>query len=108
MALALLEVFVHLPPAMRRKGALPTYVAVALDIPDVHATLARDAVTWGEARSRSFGDGWLASRRDLAIAVPSRVIHLEQNLLVNPSHPDIRMVQVAFSEPFVFDDRLGY
>lgn len=44
----------------------------------------------------------------LALIVPSRVIPLERNVLLNPRHPAMAEVTVALTEPFVFDDRLSY
>jgi len=44
----------------------------------------------------------------LALSVPSRVIPLERNVLLNPRHPAMAEVKVALTEPFVFDDRLGH
>ena len=44
----------------------------------------------------------------VALSVPSRVIPLERNVLLNPRHPAMAEVKVALSEPFVFDDRLSY
>ena len=51
--------------------------------------------------SQAVGDAWLRSASSL-------VIPLERNVLLNPRHPAMVEVRVAVSEPFVFDDRLGY
>ena len=40
--------------------------------------------------------------------VPSRVIPLELNVLLNPRHPAMAEVNVALTQPFVFDDRPTY
>lgn len=59
-------------------------------------------------QSRASGDAWLHSASSLGLMVPSRVIPLERNVLLNPRHPAMAGVTVAVNEPFVFDDRLGY
>lgn len=87
---------------------MPTYVAVAVDV-DAEAIAdpgfpARQEV----AESRALGDAWLRSASSLGLSVPSRVIPLERNVLLNPRHPAIAEVTVALTEPFVFDDRLSY
>lgn len=107
LALAALEVLVHLPRVARQKERLPSYLAVGLDIPDaLIADPGYAAVTVGE-EARSIGDAWLSSLSSLALMVPSRVIPLERNILLNPRHPDMSKVSVALTAPFVFDDRLG-
>jgi len=58
--------------------------------------------------SQAVGDAWLHSGSSLGLLVPSRVIPLERNVLLNPRHPAMVEVRVAVSVPFVFDDRLGY
>ncbi len=58
--------------------------------------------------SQAVGDAWLHSGSSLGLLVPSRVIPLERNVLLNPRHPAMVEIRVAVSEPFVFDDRLGY
>lgn len=100
LALAVLEVLVHLPPAMRRSGGLPAMVAVALDVPDADIS---DVVAGPD--DRATGDAWALSG-SLALRVPSRVIRHDMNILINPRHPDIALVSVALQEPFEFDDRL--
>ena len=108
LALAALEVLVHLPPAMRRKGGLPPLVAVALEVagaqiltPDLVADLA-------ETETRAIGGAWLREGAFLGMTVPSRVIPLERNVLLNPRHPAMTGMQVLLTQPFTFDDRLSY
>lgn len=58
--------------------------------------------------SQALGDAWLLSVATLGLIVPSRVIPLERNILLNPRHPAMAEVEVVLKEPFVFDDRLSY
>lgn len=108
LSLAALEVLVHLPPAMRRKGALPPLVAVALDVPDTLIEDSGQLATPNDGDSRAMGDIWLRSGRSLGLIVPSRVIQQEQNIVLNPRHPRIAEVSVILTQPFAFDDRLAY
>ena len=108
LALAALEVLVNLPPQQRRPGELPKLIAIAVDL---RTDLVADpAFPAGQevATTRSTGDAWLASHSSLALLVPSRVIPLERNVLLNPRHPTMAQVRIAVAEPFVFDDRLSY
>lgn len=100
LALAVLEVFVHLPPAMRRPDALPPLVAVALEVPGQFDTVAK-------GDPRSLGDAFLAARAQLALWVPSAVVSLERNLLLNPLHPAMSQVRVITQMPFALDPRMA-
>lgn len=108
LSLAALEVLVHLPPAMRRKGGLPPLVAVAIDVPDGQISEPGLGVDQDEQFTRAVGDGWLKQSASLGMTVPSRVISLELNVLLNPRHPAMAKVTVALTQPFTFDDRLTY
>lgn len=108
LALAALEVLVHLPRIERRRDELPPYLAIGLEIPD--ALIADPLFPAGipSDESPALGDAWIASQSSLALIVPSRVIPVERTVLLNPRHPAMAGVRVAVTEPFVFDDRLGY
>lgn len=108
LALAALEVLVHLPGIERSKQRIPRYIAIGLDVPD---SLVADPGLLPDLplhESQALGDAWLRSGSSLGLLVPSRVIPLERNVLLNPRHPAMAEVRVAVSEPFVFDDRLSY
>jgi RES domain-containing protein len=108
LALATLEVLVNLPASRRSPGNFPELRAVALDLRDVLITDPAFPAGQDVATTRAGGDAWLASRSSLALIVPSRVIPLERNVLLNPRHPAMADVKVALTEPFVFADRLSY
>lgn len=108
LALAALEVLVNLPTSRRRPGNFPALLALAVDL---HPDLVDDpgfSAQQEVKESRVTGDAWLRSVSTLALSVPSRVIPLERNILLNPRHPAMAEVKVALTEPFVFDDRLSY
>lgn len=111
LALAVLESFVHLPPAMRGAARLPEMTAVKLALPE-------DATLWEPEEAelpdltdpeacREFGDAWLAAARTLALAVPSAVVPLERNVLINPAHPEAVGIAMLAEAPFRFDRRMG-
>jgi RES domain-containing protein len=61
---------------------------------------------------RSIGDTWLASGMSCLLVVPSAVVPSEANFILNPLHPDIRIIREAnaktFSiEPYRWDSRLA-
>ena len=108
LALALLEIWVHLPPAMRRPDTLPERVSVEIDYPDALAIEILGEPDWSEPEAlRRFGDEWAGSGRTLALSVPSAVIPAERNLLLNPAHPDMASIRVLSVAPFHFDPRMA-
>ncbi len=108
VSLAVLETLVH-------SSALPVgMVIVEYDVPDASPldrwpahTLPRDWRSYPiPATNQVLGDAWVAGTRALAVEVPSVVVPLEMNWLVNPRHPDIRTVTATVLGPFRFDARL--
>lgn len=111
LALAVLESFVHLPPSMRGAARLPEMTAVRLALPEgagVWEPEEAELPEPGDAEAcREFGDEWLAAGRTLALRLPSAVVPLERNVLINPAHPDAGRIVVLAREPFRFDARMG-
>lgn len=52
------------------------------------------------------GSKWAVSNESLALRVPSAVVPHEFNILINPSHPDMKHVAIADVEEFEIDKRL--
>lgn len=110
LALATLEMLVHLPPAMRRAGGFPKFIAVCLEVPDpliAPFDAASLPANYGIPDCRAVGDAWINGGASLGLAVPSRVIMREVNVVLNPAHTAIADVQITVQEDFLFDDRLG-
>ena len=60
-----------------------------------------------EAVTQAIGMRWLASKSSLGLWVPSFVEPAENNLLLNPAHPDYADVKLVMEKnPFTFDPRL--
>jgi RES domain-containing protein len=60
-----------------------------------------------EAVTQTIGMRWLASKSSLGLWVPSFVEPAENNLLLNPAHPDYAEVNLVVEKnPFTFDPRL--
>lgn len=109
-SLAALEVLVHVDPAIAPRDLC----LLTLQIPDelglLHWHAADLPPDWQDtpapAALQDLGTDWLVSRRSGLLRVPSAVMPVEDNLLLNPSHPDIARVSVVATQPFVFDRRL--
>jgi len=108
--LAVLEALVHVPAEL----APPSWVLVAIDIDrrvrvdtvsmrslpkDWQAFPAPDAL-------RAIGMRWIQQARSAVLRVPSAVVPVSHNMLINPRHPDSKHLRVAAREPFPVDSRL--
>jgi RES domain-containing protein len=58
------------------------------------------------ASLRRFGDAWLQAGETVVLAVPSAVIPIEKNYLLNPSHPEMKNIQIGRPQRFQLDFRL--
>ena len=110
-SLALLETLVHVDRTDLLRAA---YVAVSLDIPEqlaervAPADLPANWQAWPHSAStRALGTAWFDERRSAALVVPSVVVPREWNVLLNPTHPDVRHVRVGSPERFPVDPRLS-
>jgi RES domain-containing protein len=110
LALAALEVFVHL----NRAQAGIRWAMFEIDIPDGIAietiTTAGLPRTWrGEpptAATMRIGTDWLGAGKGPVLRVPSAIIPTEANLILNPLHADFRKLRLGRPRPFEFDARL--
>ena len=67
--------------------------------PDWSATRTSDAV-------QKLGDDWMARGSSAVLRVPSAVVPVEDNFLLNPAHPDFAAVEIAAPRPLRLDPRL--
>ncbi|HTD97920.1 MAG TPA: RES family NAD+ phosphorylase [Mucilaginibacter sp.] len=56
--------------------------------------------------TQSIGDQWLNTRETAVLKVPSAIIDLEYNYLLNSAHPDFEKIRIISVRPFSFDQRL--
>ncbi len=110
VSLAALEVLVHL----HNPAILEAYTLCALEIPDDEVlVLAEEALPddWrldpAPLSTAGIGDDWVAGGDSLALAVPSTIIPMQNNILLNPGHAAFaEVVKTVRCEPFTFDQRL--
>ena len=108
-ALAALEVLVHLG----RSRSLPEYVVFSCTFPE-SLVLSIDAVSlppdWrtfpAPTSLRMLGDDWARKGSSAVLRVPSAVIEMESNYLLNPMHPDYMRITISRSTRFELDFRL--
>ena len=56
--------------------------------------------------SRSVGSAWLKAGQTALLAVPSVIIYEEDNVLINPAHPDVGRMSAIKVRRFVYDHRV--
>ena len=109
VALCHLEILVHMPGTIL--AALP-FSIVELDVPDelvADLNLSRLPEDWQAPECpecKRLGDEWLAEADNVGLLVPSAVVPEENNLLLNPEHPDFKSVKALPARSIRFDPRL--
>jgi RES domain-containing protein len=56
--------------------------------------------------SRQFGGQWFEQKRSLVLIAPSVVARLDNNIMINPAHPEFRLVEASLHQPVFWDRRL--
>jgi RES domain-containing protein len=108
-SLAILEYRAHIELAL-----MPDDLVIAtLEIPDDIAVTPTPALPedWkgypAPASLRKIGDRFIAEARSAIMRIPSVLVPQENNVMLNPVHPDAtRMVRQRRLVPFVYDRRL--
>jgi RES domain-containing protein len=110
LALACLECLVHVRPLPRRFAPGFYYI---IDIPDRHLERPNAAALpegWREpvvpAQVRDFGTRFIVEKTAVALVVPSAILPVGLNAVVNPLHPHFRLDWIDGPHPFMFDERL--
>ena len=109
IALAALEVLAHL----QSTGVLQAYSVASVRFPESQIEVLDVASLpkgWrrfpSPPENRALGDKWVAESRSLVLRVPSAIIPLASNFLINPLHPAFSSVVIGRPERFAFDRRL--
>jgi RES domain-containing protein len=55
---------------------------------------------------QSYGEGWYRERRSLILIVPSVIARIDNNVLINPEHPEFGHVTHSLHQPVWWDRRL--
>jgi RES domain-containing protein len=108
LSLAMLEMLVQDQPLRARYVAIPVEIPADLAVRHIHAAdLPPD---WREPAGRDalrrLGAHWLARQETAVLAVPSAVIPIETNYLLNPAHADFGRIAIGEPAALVTDLRL--
>ena len=106
ISLSLLELLVH----ARGNHFSHNLDLVFIKIPDTirPVTLGKLKTNWEKdsAYSQFIGDEFVRNNQNLYMKVPSAVVQLEHNYIINPLHEDFKKVKIANKNNFVPDERL--
>lgn len=105
LALATLEILVHINRSLR----IEPYVSWIIDVPDsLIETPTTLPANWDKdiEATRTFGDRWLAAGVSVALRVPGIVVKTEDDVIINPVHPEFRRSWILGGpHPVSFDPR---
>lgn len=109
LALAVLEVLVN----AQLNLCLSAYQAIPVDIDEKYIQkLDEQSLPAGWSQSpapysvRRIGDEWASSRSSLALEIPSAVIPIEKNYMINPLHAVFQKLVIGDPISLPIDDRL--
>lgn len=110
IALAALELLVHLGD----RETLHHYSVHAVHFADRHVVTVKPrslSPDWRNSPApyglQLVGDAWIADQTSVVLAVPSVVVPLESNYVINPEHPDFASLTTEGPLDFTFDTRLA-
>jgi RES domain-containing protein len=108
-SLALLELLMHLGSSRD----LSNYVIIPCSFDDTlieQLDIRKLPRNWSisppQVDVQHIGDEWLHEARTAVLQVPSAVLPIEHNYLINPHHPDYSRINIAEPEPLFLDSRL--
>jgi len=109
-ALSILELLVHTP----KEIVPPKYIILTLEIPTkleskiIKIDELQD--NWDSLQTNDWtqelGLRYFTDRDAIGIKVPSAIIKLENNIVLNPRHKSYHKIKIVDSSEFVFDERL--
>jgi RES domain-containing protein len=109
LALAALELFVHLDPSQAPDDLVSIAATLPANIKTETVDLTALPADWrriDHSAPRDLGTQWAKSKRSLAFRVPSAVIADEWNVLLNPAHAAFARITVSDPRSFRYDHRM--
>jgi RES domain-containing protein len=113
LSLALLEILVHAPDPEQRKRPRVRFRLMIDPAAVEEISLDQLPRTFGPVTpftlTQDIGDPWLDAQKSVALKVPSAIVPLEFNYVLNPLHPNFAAaVKWEKPVPLVLDERLSF
>jgi RES domain-containing protein len=112
LSLAALELFIHIDDEDEPKDLVAVEAEIAISAEVVARQKAeivkRLEPSWrfNLTATRARGNEWFAAQHSLVMLVPSVVIEVEWNVLINPIHADFAKMKIVQQQSFRFDERM--
>ena len=110
LSLAVLELLVHLDYEVAPADMVKVQILVPSSASIEKVKIESLPKNWRNYPApeslQKIGSSWAMGKRSLLLEVPSAVIPEERNYLVNPEHPDFKVLKVERLERFKLDSRL--
>ena len=110
LSLAILELIVHLD----KHSDIRRFVAIPVSFDHKLVQVLQQAQlsdNWSELpispKTQMIGEKWLKNNKRLILQIPSSVVPIENNYLVNPLHPDFSQLEIGSPEPLNIDQRIA-
>jgi RES domain-containing protein len=107
-SLAVVEILVHysvLPSDFLMTPIIVPDGVSILEVPETVLTPGWDHPT-PLPTTQEYGERWVSSSSSAVLRVPSAIIALERNYVINVLHPQFHEITFGRGEPFRFDSRL--
>ena len=109
-ALAMAEVAVHLTLATMPDDFVMVEIEISEEIKISEMQKTELPKNWNafpyDLRTQEVGDGFVRAEESCLLKIPSAVVPGDHNFLINPKHPDFKMIKISSIEKFPFDERL--
>jgi RES domain-containing protein len=56
--------------------------------------------------TRGVGDQWVAASKSPILRVPSALLAIDPNYIINPAHPDRAQIRIGSPQPLIVDERI--
>lgn len=56
--------------------------------------------------TQAIGENWISENKTAIMEIPSSIVEEEVNYLINPKHPDFKLIKLIKTDPFKFDKRI--
>ena len=110
LALAALEVFVHLQRAHARIRWISFELEVPDSVPVSDLSLRQLPKNWRRepplAATMHIGRAWVRGGTTAVLRAPSAIVPTECNYIINSAHPDFRKLRIGPPASFSFDPRM--
>ncbi len=109
LALAFVEIIPGLRKGVFPNGFVSLHITIKESASKKEIGIEEFPLGWREGKANQWfiktGDHWLQEKKELLLIIPSAIIPEEKNVLINPHHPEINLVEIIAIKPFTVDSR---